>query len=152
MTPNAKYISLSEGDGNRGMCGCAPCQALIKKHGNVESARWVYFANRVGEQLKKDYPNVKLVIFAYIASQKPPVNIKANDNVAVQIVTLGIRRGRPYTDPKNKMANKFMKNIFDAWQKVCKNILIWDYVWGGHRLMTFPDQLLNLVWKGSKNG
>ena len=144
MTPNAKYISLSEGDGNRGMCGCAPCQALIKKHGNVESARWVYFANRVGEQLKKDYPHVKLVIFAYIASQKPPVNIKANDNVAVQIVTLGIRRGRPYTDPRNKMANNFMKNIFDAWQKVCKNILIWDYVWGGHRLMTFPDQLLNL--------
>lgn len=144
MTPSAKYISLSEGDGNRGMCGCGPCMKLVKAHGNVESARWVYFANRVGEQLKKEYPNVKLVIFAYIASQKPPVNIKANDNVAVQIVTLGIRRGRPYTDPKNKMANKFMQEIVSRWQKVCKNILIWDYVWGGHRLMTFPDQLLNL--------
>lgn len=144
MSPNAKYLSVSEGDGNRGMCGCEPCQKLVKAHGNRESARWIYFLNRVGSELKKDYPNVKLVCFAYITSQQPPVNIKANDNVAVQIVTLGIRRGRPYTDAKNKMANKFLETIVYPWQKVCKNVMIWDYVWGGSHWMTYPDQLINL--------
>lgn len=144
MTPTARYISISEGDGNRGMCSCEKCQELVKAHGNRESARWVYFANRVAEQVKKEYPNVKLVIFAYIASQKPPEGMKVDDNVAVQIVTLGIRRGRPYNDPQNKKANRFMKEVVEGWSKICKNILIWDYVWGGSRLMTFPDQLLNL--------
>ncbi len=144
MTPTARYISIAEGDGNRGMCACEKCQTLVKAHGDRESARWVYFANRVAEQVKKEYPKVKLVIFAYIASQKPPEGMKVDDNVAVQIVTLGVRRGRPYNDPLNKMANKFMKEVVEGWSKICKNILIWDYVWGGSRLMTFPDQLLNL--------
>ena len=142
--PTARYISISEGDGNRGMCACEPCQKLVKAHGNRESARWVYFANRVGRIVKKTYPKVKLVIFAYIASQKPPVNMTADDNVAVQIVTLGVRKGRPYNDPKNKLATVFINNVVKEWLKICKNVMIWDYVWQGHRLMTYPDQLINL--------
>ncbi len=145
QSPHAKFIHIGEGDGNRGMCGCEKCQALMKAHGNRESARWVYFANKVGEIVGKEFPEVKLVIFAYIATQKPPEGIKANDNVAVQIVDLAIRRGRPYLDPKNKMANKFMKEIVQGWQKVCKHILFWDYVWGGSHWMTYPDQLINLI-------
>ncbi len=143
--PKAKFLHMGEGDGNKGMCGCKPCQDLIKKHGNRESARWIYFANRVGEIVKKEFPNVKLVVFAYINSVLPPKDMKANDNVAVQIVTLGVRRGRPYMDPKNKMANKFMKNVVQEWQKVCKHILFWDYVWGGTHWMTYPDQLMNVT-------
>ncbi len=142
--PSARYISIAEGDGNRGMCACAPCQKLINAHGKRESARWVYFANRVGRLVKKDFPKVKLVIFAYIASQKPPVNMVADDNVAVQIVTLGVRKGRPYNDPENKTANKFLKEVIEPWTKICKNVMIWDYVWQAHALATYPDQLINL--------
>ena len=142
--PDARYISISEGDGNRGMCACEPCQKLVKAHGKRESARWVYFANRVARIVKKDYPKVKLAIFAYIASQKPPVNMQVDDNVAVQIVMLGVRRGRPYNDPQNKKAVRFLQEVVEPWRKICKNVMIWDYVWQGNRLMVFPDQLLNL--------
>ena len=114
MTPTARYISIAEGDGNRGMCACEKCQTLVKAHGDRESARWVYFANRVAEQVKKEYPKVKLVIFAYIASQKPPENMKVDDNLATNW-TPGLGVGWTMIDLGE---NRFINRITTVFHRV----------------------------------
>ena len=142
--PEVLYISIQEGDHTRGYCDCEPCKKLVKECGNRESARWVLFANRVGKILKNEFPKVQFLIFAYDASRKPPKNIKAEDNVCVQICAWMNRRGVPYAHPKNILGNELISQIKE-WQKVCKNILFWDYTYTfGDRMIQSPDLLLNI--------
>ena len=142
--PDAKYISIQEGDGTRGTCHCKTCQDLVNKCGKRESARWIYFANAVGKELNKEFPNVKFLVFAYTASRLAPSNIKAEDYVAVQFCSWGARRGLPYAHPKNKGGREMLKQIQD-WLKVCKNILMWDYTYTfGNLWFQQPDMLLNI--------
>ena len=142
--PNATYISIQEGDGTIGNCECVPCQKLKKDCGNRESARWVYFANKVSEGLKDEFPKVKFLIFAYTASKAPPLNIKANDHVAVQLCAWGNHRGKPYAHYHNKNGNTFLRQL-KAWKEVCPNLLIWDYTYTfSDCFLQTPDMLLNI--------
>lgn len=142
--PNVQYISIQEGDHTKGYCDCTPCKNLVKSCGNRESARWVFFANRVGKLLKNEFPNVKFLIFAYDASRQPPENIKADDNVCVQVCAWQNRRGVPYAHPKNILGNALISHI-KAWKKICKNIIFWDYTYTfGDRMIQSPDLLLNI--------
>ena len=125
--PDSKYISIQEGDGTRGLCQCEPCQALVKKCGNRESARWIYFANQVGAKLKDEFPKVKFLVFAYTASRLPPSGIKAEDYVAVQFCSWGGRRGLPYADPKNPLGRQMLDQIRE-WHSVCKIPMKFSYV------------------------
>ena len=144
MAPDSKYISIQEGDGTRGLCQCEPCQALVKKCGNRESARWIYFANHVGAKLKDEFPKVKFLVFAYTASRLPPSGIKAEDYVAVQFCSWGGRRGLPYADPKNTLGRQMLDQIRE-WHSVCKNLLLWDYTYTfGDLWLQQPDMLLNI--------
>ena len=144
QAPHATYISIQEGDGTIGNCECAPCQKLKKDCGNRESARWVYFANKVSEALKDEFPKVKFLIFAYTASKAPPKNIKANSNVAVQLCAWGNHRGKPYGHPHNKNGNTLLRQL-KAWKEVCPNILIWDYTYTfSDCFLQTPDMLLNI--------
>ena len=142
--PTARYISIQEGDFTRGYCECTPCKELVRKCGNRESGRWVFFANKVAKELKKDFPKTKLLIFAYTASRQPPENIKADDNVCVQLCAWNNRRGLPYDHPKNRGGRTLLKQM-QQWKQVCKNILLWDYTYGyADRLMQTPDLLNNV--------
>jgi len=144
QAPNSIYISIQEGDGTIGNCECGPCQKLKKECGNRESARWVYFANKVSEGLKDEFPNVKFLIFAYTASKAPPLNIKANDHVAVELCAWGNHRGKPYGHYHNKNGNSLLRQL-RAWKEVCPNILIWDYTYTfSDSFMQTPDMLLNI--------
>lgn len=144
QAPYATYISIQEGDGTIGNCECEPCQKLRKACGNRESARWVYFANKVSEALKDEFPKVKFLIFAYTASKAPPTNIKANDNVAVQLCAWGNHRGKPYAHYHNKNGNTLLRQL-KAWKEVCPNILIWDYTYTfSDSFLQTPDILLNI--------
>ena len=142
--PTARYISIQEGDFTRGYCECTPCKELVRKCGNRESGRWVFFANKVAKELKKDFPKTKLLIFAYTASRQPPENIKADDNVCVQLCAWNNRRGLPYDHPKNRGGRTLLKQM-QQWKQVCKNVLLWDYTYGyADRLMQTPDLLNNV--------
>ena len=142
--PTARYISIQEGDFTRGYCDCKNCKDLVAKHGKKESARWVYFANKVASALKNEFPKTQILIFAYAASRQPPQNMKALDNVCVQLCAFNNRRGLPYNNPKNKIGRNFIEQL-KQWKKICKNILIWDYTYGFvDRMIQTPDLLTNV--------
>ena len=142
--PSARYISIQEGDFTRGYCDCRECRELVKKCGGRESARWVFFANRVAKGLKKEFPRTKVLIFAYAASRQPPENITAEDNVCVQLCAWNNRRGQSYHHPKNITGRKLLEQL-KQWKKICPNILLWDYTYSfADTLLQSPDLLLNI--------
>ena len=63
---------------------------------------------------KKEYPKVKLVIFAYIASQKPPENMKVDDNLATNW-TPGLGVGWTMIDLGE---NRFINRITTVFHKM----------------------------------
>jgi len=42
-------------------------------------------ANRMGEMIKADYPDVKIMAQSYLSNQRAPVNAKIRDNVSIEL-------------------------------------------------------------------
>ncbi len=141
--PNITYCGIEEGDFTEGNCACENCKAAELKYGNRVGGNWTEFANRVSGALKDEFPNVIFKTFAYLSSKRPPVNIKANDNVAVHYCAWGQRFGLAYSDPRNESGKDLIRDI-KGWKKVAKHILIWDYVACMGSLMSNADNLQNI--------
>ena len=76
-------------------CECEACQALDppevrgrKKEGwvNWYADRYLDFARRVLEKARKENPNVKVAMYAYNATEQPPVRLSVPDGVALALV------------------------------------------------------------------
>ncbi len=123
-----KLYDISQND-NDAICQCEGCQALIKKYGTYGGLT-LHFMNAVGEEIEKDYPEIRIQTFSYMNTMKPPKGIKARDNVIVRIAQLGTEWGkigprdtlRPLSAPTNAAC---LENILE-WSKLA-NISIWDY-------------------------
>ena len=124
-----RLYSLTKND-NRFNCVCPGCLALLKKYGNHHSGVNLDFVNAVAAEVKKEFPDVRLVTFAYHDDEEPPEGIVPAENVMVQIAQLGseyktrINRDsiRSVEHPNNRMALK----ILSGWARIGKCI-IWDY-------------------------
>ena len=141
--PNYTYFGIEEGDFTEGNCTCENCKAAELKYGKRVGGCWTEFANRVSGALKDEFPHVTFKTFAYLSSKRPPVNIKANDNVAVHYCAWGQRFGLAYNDPRNQ-SGKDLINDIKGWKKVAKHILIWDYVACMGNLISNADSLQNI--------
>jgi hypothetical protein len=143
--PDSPYVNISEGDHTISSCECPKCQALLKKFGNKESGLWIYFANKVAKKIKKEFPKTKIVTFAYTRTAQPPKNIKADDNVTVWLCAWAKDRGLPYADKCNINGRNFVDNILLPWSRICKDIIIWDYVVTYNNVFQpQPDLLVNI--------
>ncbi|RAZ94203.1 hypothetical protein DK853_36365, partial [Klebsiella oxytoca] len=71
---------------NEEICHCEKCRELFDKYGS-NSAAVIMFINALADKLKVDYPNVRLLFFAYNRTEQAPNTVDANtrcrDNVAV---------------------------------------------------------------------
>ncbi|MBO7329660.1 MAG: DUF4838 domain-containing protein [Lentisphaeria bacterium] len=141
--PNITYCGIEEGDFTEGNCTCENCKAAELKYGKRVGGNWIEFANRVSGALKNEFPNVTFKTFAYLSSKHPPVNIKANDNVAVHYCAWGQRFGLAYSDPRNQSGKGLIRDI-KGWKKVSKHVLIWDYVACMGSLISNADNLQNI--------
>lgn len=143
-SPGAYAISLQEGDHTRGFCECPACRAMQEKFGGKWSGLWVYFTNRVAQRLAGEFPGVLFKMFAYDKTKEAPENIKAADNVAVELCTWGVQRGLPHDHPANPSGAAFMENL-KKWRQVSSNIFIWDYVYTfNDRFLQAPNLLHNI--------
>lgn len=141
--PDTIYLGIEEGDFTEGNCACKNCKAAELKYGKRVGGNWTEFANRVSSALKDEFPNVTFKTFAYLSSKRPPVNIKANDNVAVHYCAWGQRFGLAYSDPRNQSGQDLIKDI-KGWKKVAKHVLVWDYVACMGSLLSNADNLQNI--------
>ncbi|MBQ7651410.1 MAG: DUF4838 domain-containing protein [Victivallales bacterium] len=114
---------------NASECQCPGCRALVKKHGSYGGAV-LEFTNSLAERIEKDFPEIKIEMFAYETATKAPTSdIKARPNVLVRLAQLGAEFGAGHRDSLRTLSHKnnerSLREIHE-WAKIA-TISIWDY-------------------------
>ena len=105
---NAQRIGVEPSDG-KGFCECEKC----KKIGSL-SDQVFYLANKVAENLEKDFPHVKISLLAYNQHTAVP-NIELHKNLFITVV------------PWRFQHETFADNIVEEWRAKHQNIEIYYY-------------------------
>lgn len=122
QNPGNIAYSLSQND-NFNPCECSKCKAIEEKYGG-HSGLILWAVNQVADEVKKQYPGVFLITFAYHYTQSAPRNIKPRDNVLIRLCDIEMCFSHPMTDSENKA---FVTDITN-WSKLTDHLFIWDYV------------------------
>ena len=121
--PSAGMISISQNDFSDGRCECDKCKALEAKEGSA-SGPLIYFVNAVAADIAKEYPDFKIETLAYCYTRKPPLHVKAANNVIVRLCDIECSFNKPLTDSVN---SAFTSDLV-GWSKSASNLFVWDYV------------------------
>lgn len=122
--PAPRFYAIQQNDCNA-TCYCSECLAFKEKHGL--SGLVIDFSNKLADNIKDEYPEIYLLIFAYYDTLEPPISdIRPRSNVLPQLTTLP----QPYhdhlraiDDPVNAKASE----LFDKWAGISDNLAMWDY-------------------------
>lgn len=130
--PAPTIYPISQNDTARLYCRSPEAMDLAEREGSY-SAVILDFANAIGERIEKQYPEIKLMVFAYQYSKFPPKTIRPRSNVIVQLALLDFEYRndeladvlRPLTAPTNADALALTK----AWAELAGGgqMFIWDY-------------------------
>lgn len=150
--PDAEYIALSANDGIW-RCHCTPCRTLDKAADpgkfchhcfltHYSSAgSLLHMANRLGEMIKADYPDVKIMAQSYLSSQRAPINAKIRDNVSIELCNHDQLLNRPidWTTSDFSSAHDYREQL-QRWLKLTENLYIWEYTSNyPHIMMVTPN-------------
>lgn len=117
--PDAIYWAVSQND-NTGYCRCDKCSKIDKEEGSP-SGSVIRFVNKVAAY----FPNKIIPTLAYMYTRKAPKIARPTDNVMVMLCSIEVNRSRPIAT--DSLSTSFRKDI-EAWEKIAKNIFMWDYV------------------------
>ena len=127
--PNINIASVSQSDYEQS-CYCPNCAKIAEEEGSY-SGVWIYFVNKIAEELEKDYPDLIIDTLAYKNTQKAPKNIKPHKNVCVRLCSITCCFTHPLDDPNCSKNKKFHDDLV-AWGKICDNVHVWDYTTNFH--------------------
>lgn len=117
--PKRNQISLSFNDGYN-FCECKNCNVIRKKEGVC--ALQVDIANYIGKQVADEFPNLRLLTFAYDIYLKPPTTMRLEPNV--DICFANIQRNYAIPPCDSPINNKYLAK----WTELTgTNIYIWGY-------------------------
>jgi len=135
---SSKYISLSPMDGVP-LCDCEKCNELDKKEGS-KAATLINALNQIGNNIKEEFPDRKILTLAYLDYYVPPKTIKPVDNVVVQICSDSHDWSYPFcTIPET---DKFSQGL-KQWVKNGAETMIWMYTDNyDHALIPNPNMEL----------
>jgi hypothetical protein len=119
-----KLFDVSPNDTSGGFCQCKNCQAIAKREGS-EAGPLLDFVNSIAREVKKKYPEVKITTLAYLESNKPPKNIRPDDNVIIRLASSNASFRYPMFFDEE--IPEFYNNMMN-WQKLGAKLFIWDYV------------------------
>lgn len=130
----AYYWSVSQMDGN-GYCTCPSCRALDNADAS-HSGSILHFVNQVASH----FPDKKIATLAYIYSRKAPLHTRPASNVAIQLCAIETARDGINYPIGTSPVHKSFRDDMTAWGKICKDIVIWDYVIQFQNLVSpFPN-------------
>jgi hypothetical protein len=105
-------------------CQCPKCAAVTKAEGSFAGPQLMY-VNYVAENIAKEYPDVKIMAFAYVGTEDAPKTIRPAKNVIIQWCDLYTRSDcyRPLTSKFNAA----QKARLDQWVRIGVELAVWDY-------------------------
>ena len=135
--PTLSLIGLIQNDSNS-FCQCEACKAAYREDGST-CAMVIRACNAVCEDLEKDYPDVKILTWAYTWSAKPPAVTKPHKNLIICYNTLVLCPAHPYTDSTCKF-NKTSREYLTKWGEISSELFLWDHTGAFTAALTpFPD-------------
>ena len=123
--PEARIVSLTQGDTLRSFCQCPRCRAIDQEN-RSHAGTVISFVNQVAETFAKDYPNLQFDTFAYRYSRAAPAVVRPRDNVIVRLCSIECCFSHPLDTPRDPLNVRFRRDI-ERWAAICKNLYIWDY-------------------------
>ena len=145
-----RFYAVNQND-NGYYCQCKSCMEYTRKGGNY-SDTMIAFMNDLGKRLKKDYPGVKLLPFAYKYTIQAPVFEKPLDNIVPFICNLSTNltgsseTAKPVTHPLNR---EFLTQ-FKKWKALAKELFVWDYWILYNKPHIYPYLLSNRYFEDMK--
>ncbi len=120
--PDPRIIDLSQNDGGSGLCECAACQEVIAAEG-APSGLLLRFVNRVAEDIRREFPGVKVMTLAYFFTADPPRLTRPADNVIVRLCTPECTLSYPLDSGQN---DRFRRQL-RAWGDIAAELAVWHY-------------------------
>ncbi|MCM8772305.1 MAG: DUF4838 domain-containing protein [Candidatus Omnitrophica bacterium] len=129
--PYLKGVIMGVNDG-AGDCLCEECKKLKEKFNN----QYIMFYNQVASFMRENYPDKFLCFIAYGGAYNPPINIKLEPNIFVEITKL-----------RKDLGDNF--EIIERWREVgAKKIGIYDYLYGGGYVVPrYYPRIIGEYWK-----
>jgi len=128
---NPTIISISQND-NQGNCQCEKCQAVEEKEGSP-AGLMIRFANRVAEDIEKEFPDVLAETLAYQYTRTPPRFARPRHKVIVRLCSIECDFARPL---EHSPYNAGFREDLEEWSRITPQLYIWDYV------ANFPNYLI----------
>lgn len=122
--PDAKLVSVTQND-NAQYCACASCLSIIKEE-RSEAAPLIRFINRLADDVAKEYPDVRILTFAYMHTVAP-CQTAPRDNVVIMYCPIDSCCACALNDPDCQTNHRFAEYI-EGWAEMTDNLYIWYYV------------------------
>lgn len=122
--PNTGIWGVMQEDCYR-YCRCEHCTALDVQEGGPMGSL-LTGVNRVAEMVDREYPGKRIITFAYTYSRRPPLRLRAADNVIVQFCTIEADSLRRLEDPASR-ENSILAGEIKGWADKCRQLFIYDY-------------------------
>jgi len=122
--PDCKLVSVTQND-DYNYCDCTECTSIINEEGAI-SAPLIRFINRLADDVKDDYPNARILTFAYWFSEDPPKTVP-RDNVIIMYCPIDSCCACALNDPDCQTNHKYAEDL-EGWCELTDNVYIWYYV------------------------
>ena len=130
-----RYIDIAQGDSPM-YCTCPDCCEFYAIDG-AYIGPIVDFANKLAELLEPDYPDMKIQIFGYFETIKPPRTTRPSDAVYITYAPNGNCVKHPLGEGE-KCTDKIFQNwnnveyggFLKEWCEMSDNVYVWYYSWG----------------------
>ena len=123
--PEARIVSLTQGDTLRSFCQCPRCRAIDREN-RSHAGTVISFVNQVAAAFAEEYPRLKFDTFAYRYSRTAPAVVRPRSNVIVRLCSIECCFSHPLDTPRDPLNVRFCRDIRN-WAAICDTLYIWDY-------------------------
>lgn len=149
-TPGPWIYEISAND-NSASCHCPDCLAAAEKYG-AYSGVVIEFTNALATAIEKDYPEVRLQMFAYTFSEEPPDEgaIAAHPQVLIRLAQIGTEFSKTRQSSRSLLHPHNVKSLehLQRWSRY-GTLSIWDYsaIWGRSKSITDFTYIIPVNYK-----
>jgi len=133
--PEAHMVSVTQLD-NSETCLCPECMKVYREEGGAYSGTMIRFVNAIADDIKDDYPNIKIDTFAYQYTRSKPAKVKPRENVIIRFCTAGACHSHVLDENYTSFAHvsnidgshNHLAEDITAWASISNSLYVWFYV------------------------
>ncbi len=147
--PDQKYFGMGPLDGG-GYCQCDGCRELDgDSYDPLRDApsmtdRYIWFFNRVLEELEPDYPDVHIAWYVYAAHMFPPEHNVPNPRIMSVFAPIDLDRTRGMDNPMSPDRH-ILRHVIDGWAAFEPNEMVYRGYYNNLACPQFPFSQIDRI-------